>query len=140
MENGSREGLIIAGFGGQGIILVCKLVAQAAMNVGREVTFMPSYGAEVRGGTANGMIIIDTEPIASPVVTRPDSLMALNKASLHKFAERIKPGGLLIMNKSLIDDEPEIDDSIDVVRIPADDIATELGNPKATIWLCLAHT
>lgn len=129
--NGFCEEVTIAGFGGQGIILACRLLAQTAMNAGKEVTFMPSYGAEVRGGTANGMIIIADKPIASPVVSRPDSLIAMNKASLNKFVPRVKAAGLLIMNSSLIDDEPPIDDSVCVIRIPADDIAIELGSVKS---------
>ncbi len=130
-ENGFYEGVIIAGFGGQGIILAGRLLAQTAMKAGKEVTFMPAYGAEVRGGTSNCTVIIADEPIASPMVGKPDSLIIMNKASLNKFAPRLKDGGLLVMNSSLIDSEPELADSIDVLRVPANDIAVELGNVKA---------
>ncbi len=99
----SYEEVIIAGFGGQGIILAGKLLAQTAMKAGKEVTFMPSYGAEVRGGTANCMVVIADEPIACPVVGRRDSLIVMNTASLNKFAPHLKNGGLLVMNSSLID-------------------------------------
>ena len=129
--NGFYEEVIIAGFGGQGIILAGKLLAQTAMNAGRQVTYMPSYGAEVRGGTANCMVVVADEPIANPVVTRPNSLIAMNKASLTKFGPRIKPGGLLVMNTSLIDSEPELDETIEVVAIPIDDLAGELGSPRS---------
>jgi 2-oxoglutarate ferredoxin oxidoreductase subunit gamma len=124
------EEIVIAGFGGQGIMLAGKLLAQTAMRAGKEVTYMPSYGAEVRGGTANCMVVIADQEIACPVVSKPDSLIVMNKASVNKFVPRLKDGGLLIMNSSLIDSEPELDNSIEIVAIPADDIAVELGNQK----------
>lgn len=124
------EEVIIAGFGGQGIILAGRLLAQTAMKAGKEVTYMPSYGAEVRGGTANCMVIIADEPIASPLVEKPDSLIVMNKASLNKFAPRLKHTGLLIMNSSLIDIRPQLDGSIEIIAVPADEVAVELGNQK----------
>jgi len=135
--NGFCEEVIIAGFGGQGVMLAGKLLACTAMKGGREVTYMPSYGAEVRGGTANCMVIIAERKIASPLVIKPDSLIVMNKASLNKFAPRIKAGGLLIMNSSLIDTEPQVDGTIDVLAVPADDIAVELGNQKAANMVAL---
>ncbi len=131
------EQVIIAGFGGQGTMLAGKLLAQTAMNAGKEVTYMPSYGAEVRGGTANCMVVIAETKIASPLVSRPDSLIVMNKASLNKFAPRVKTGGLLIMNSSLIDTQPELDQTIDILAVPADDIAIELGNRKAANMVAL---
>jgi 2-oxoglutarate ferredoxin oxidoreductase subunit gamma len=107
------------------------------MNAGKEVTFMPSYGAEVRGGTANGMLVIADEPIASPLVSRPDSLIAMNKASLNKFAPCVKTGGLLVMNCSLIDNKPDIEKSINILAVPADDIAIELGSQKSANMVAL---
>jgi len=135
--NGSCEQVIIAGFGGQGIILVGKLLAQTAMKAGKEVTYMPSYGAEVRGGTANCVLVIADDPISSPVIDSPDTVIAMNKASLDKFAPKIKPAGLLIMNSSLIDKAPKLDDSIEVVKIPADQIAVELGGVKVANMVAL---
>lgn len=126
-----HEEIVIAGFGGQGIMLAGKLLAQTAMRAGKEVTYMPSYGAEVRGGTANCMVVIADREIACPVVNKPDSLIVMNKASLTKFAPRLKNGGLLIMNSSLIDSEPELDDSIEVVAVPADELAVELGSHRS---------
>lgn len=126
-----HEEIVIAGFGGQGIMLAGKLLAQTAMRAGKEVTYMPSYGAEVRGGTANCMVIITDQEIACPVVSKPDSLIVMNKASLSKFGPRLKNGGLLIMNSSLIDSKPEMDDSIEIVALPADELAVELGSPKS---------
>ena len=134
---GFYEEVVIAGFGGQGIMLTGKVLAQTAMKRGLEVTYMPSYGAEVRAGTANCMVIISDEPIACPVVGRPDSLIVLNKASLTKFGPRLKKGGLMIMNSSLIDTDPEVDDSTEVVSLPADELAVELGNPKSTNMVAL---
>jgi 2-oxoglutarate ferredoxin oxidoreductase subunit gamma len=131
------EEIIIAGFGGQGVILSGKLLAQAAMKAGKEVTFMPSYGAEVRGGTANSMVVIADTPIACPVIGSPDSLIAMNKASLDKFAPRIKTGGLLVMNSSLIDGTPQLDDTIEIIGVPADEIAVQLGSSKVTNMVAL---
>jgi len=124
------EEVVVAGFGGQGIILAGRLLAQTAMKAGKEVTYIPSYGAEMRGGTSNCTVIVADEPIACPVVTRPGSLIIMNKASLKKFAPRLKSGGLLVMNSSLIDEEPEVNDTIEVLAVPANDLAVELGNPK----------
>jgi len=135
--NGHYEEIVIAGFGGQGIILAGKLLAQTAMREGKEVTYMPSYGAEVRGGTANCMVVISDEEIACPLVARPDSLIVMNKASLNKFAPKLKKGGLLVMNVSLIDNEPEFDDSVDVVAVPADELAVELGSQKSANMVAL---
>lgn len=135
--NGSCEEVIIAGFGGQGIILAGKLLAQTAMEAGKEVTYMPSYGAEVRGGTANCMVVIADEPIASPVVASPDSLIVMSKASLNKFTSRLRSGGLLVFNSSLIDVEPQLDGSFDVLAIPADEIAVELGSPRSANMVAL---
>jgi len=131
------EEVIIAGFGGQGIMLAGKLLAQTAMKAGKEVTYMPSYGAEVRGGTANCMVIVAERKIASPVVSRPDSAIVMNKASLNKFAPRIKSGGLLVMNSSLIDSGPKLDKAVDILAVPVDDIAVELGNPKSANMVAL---
>ena len=135
--NGFYEEIIIAGFGGQGIMLTGKLLAQTAMQAGKEVTYMPSYGAEVRGGTANCMVIIGQTKIACPVVGKPDSLIAMNKASLNKFGPRLKNNGLLIMNSSLIDTEPQLDETIEIISIPADELAVELGSKKSANMVAL---
>lgn len=135
--NSFYEEVIIAGFGGQGIILAGKLLAQTAMKRGLEVTYMPAYGAEVRGGTSNCTVIIADEPIASPLAGRPDSLIIMNKASLSKFAPRLKPGGLLVMNSSLIDGEPELADDTQILAVPADELAVELGSAKSANMVAL---
>lgn len=123
------EELLFAGFGGQGIMFLGKLFAEAGLAMGKNVTWMPSYGAEVRGGTAYSMAKISSSDIASPVVTDPDILVAMNKPSLLKYAPRVKPGGVLISNKSLIDESCSRRD-IKVVNIPMTDIAAKIGNTK----------
>ena len=135
--NDSYEEVIIAGFGGQGILLAGRLLAQTAMKRGLEVTYMPTYGAEVRGGTANCMVIIAERKIACPVVGKPDSLIVMNKASLNKFAPRLKTDGLLIMNSSLIDTEPQLDETIEIIAVPADELAVELGSHKSANMVAL---
>ena len=136
-QDGLYEEVIIAGFGGQGIILVGKLLAQAAMRAGIEVTYMPSYGAEVRGGTANCMVIVSNRPIPCPVVSRPHSLIAMNNASVSKFGPRLRAGGLLVFNSSLTEGEPQVGADIEVVAVPADEIAVDLGSPKSANMVAL---
>ena len=132
-----HEEIVIAGFGGQGIMLAGKLLAQSAMQAGLEVTYMPSYGAEVRGGTAHCKVILSTDPIACPVVNKPDSLVVMNKASLGKFGPHLKPGGLLLYNSSRIHAEPEVANDVTSVAIPADEVAVELGSPKSANMVML---
>jgi 2-oxoglutarate ferredoxin oxidoreductase subunit gamma len=131
------EEMVMAGFGGQGIVLAGKLLAQAAMRAGMEVTFMPSYGAEVRGGTANCMVIVSNRPIACPIVSAPNSLVICNKASLSKFAPCLRPGGLLIFNSSLIQNVHSVPDGVTVLGVPAEEIAIESGSPKSTNMVML---
>ncbi|MHC4647153.1 MAG: 2-oxoacid:acceptor oxidoreductase family protein [Planctomycetota bacterium] len=135
--NNLREEVIIAGFGGQGIILAGRLLAQTGMRAGKEVTFIPSYGAEMRGGTANCMVILADEPIACPLVANPNSLIAMNKASQHKFAPRLKAGGLLVMNTSLIDEPAQSADTIEILAVPVNDLAVKLGSVRAANMVAL---
>jgi len=137
MTTNLYEEVVIAGFGGQGIILAGRLLAQTAMKAGKEVTFIPSYGAEMRGGTANCMVVVADAPIACPLVAKPDSLIVMNKASLNKFAPRLKGGGLLVMNSSLIDEQPPLPDATDVLAVPANELAVELGSVKAANMVAL---
>ncbi|OHB63277.1 MAG: hypothetical protein A2Y77_17185 [Planctomycetes bacterium RBG_13_62_9] len=131
------EEMVMAGFGGQGIVLAGKLLAQAAMRAGLEVTYMPSYGAEVRGGTANCMVILSNKPIACPIIGAPNSLVICNKASLSKFAPRLRPGGLLIYNNSLISNVHSVPPGVEVIAIPAEEIAIEAGSAKSTNMVML---
>jgi len=137
--NTLHEEVIIAGFGGQGIMLAGKLLGHTAMVAGKEVTYMPSYGAEVRGGTANCMVVLADEPIASPMVSNPSSLIVMNKASLSKFAPRLKSGGLLILNSSLVEKNNlnDISANIKILAVPANKIAVKLGNIKVANMVAL---
>jgi len=130
------EEVIIAGFGGQGVMLMGKLLAYAGMLEGKKVAWMPSYGPEMRGGTANCTVIISSEEIASPVVPHPKSIITMNRPSLDKFESTVQKGGLIIINKSLIDQKVKRDD-VGVVRVPANDIANKLGNLKVSNMVIL---
>ena len=123
------QGVIMAGFGGQGVVSGGILMAYSGMIDNKHVTFFPAYGAEMRGGTANCSVVISSDEIASPVVAFPDSILVLNEPSLSKFAPAVKTGGLLILNNSLVESRSDRDD-IETIEIPANDIAEELGNIK----------
>lgn len=118
--------MIFGGAGGQGLMLLGKLTAQAAMEEGLKTTWFPSYGAEVRGGTAHCHVIVSDREIYSPLVEEATSLIVMNTPSLKRFSERLASGGILVMNSSLAD-VPSLPDA-DVVAVPATDIANELGN------------
>ena len=125
-----KETLIIAGFGGQGVLSMGKILAYSGVMQDFEVTWMPSYGPEMRGGTANCSVTLSDEPIGSPLVTEPPIAVLMNKPSLKKFEPTMEKGGLLLYNSSLIDEAPTRDD-VTVVAVPCNDIAEQLGNPKA---------
>jgi len=127
---------IFAGFGGQGVMSMGLNLAQAAMLEGKNVTYLPSYGAEVRGGTANCTVAISDEEIASPVASSPDFVVAMNQPSLVRFQNQIESGGVLFLNSSLIEAEISRGD-IEVVRVPANSIAEELGSPKSANMVML---
>ncbi|MBU4376313.1 MAG: 2-oxoacid:acceptor oxidoreductase family protein [Candidatus Omnitrophica bacterium] len=131
-----KEKIIFAGFGGQGIMLMGKAFSYAAMNEGKDVTWMPSYGAEVRGGTAHSMVVISDSPIASPVVREPSICIVMNKPSFQKFEPKLKTKGLLIINKSLVEIKSERSD-IDILEIPATDMALKLGNVRVSNMIML---
>ena len=127
---------LISGFGGQGVISMGLTLTQAAMAEGKYVTYLPSYGAEVRGGTANCTVAVSDEEIASPIASSPDFVIAMNRPSLARFQNQIKSGGALFLNSSLIQADTSRDD-IEVVRIAADAIAKELGNAKSANMVML---
>ncbi len=114
--------VLVAGSGGQGVLLLGRLIAYGGMIEGKEVTCFPSYGAEVRGGTANSTVILSDEMIGSPIVSNPDILIAMNEASLKRFQSKIRPGGLLILDSSLIR-SPEIRPDVKAVDVPASVLA-----------------
>jgi len=130
------ERMIISGFGGQGIMLMGRLLAYAAMLEGKNVAWMPSYGPEMRGGTANCTVLISKEEIGSPIVSHPKTLIAMNQPSLDKFEPNVNEDGLIILNDSLIERKLSRND-VNVIRIPADDIADKLGNSRATNMVVL---
>jgi 2-oxoglutarate ferredoxin oxidoreductase subunit gamma len=120
--------IIIAGFGGQGVLFGGTLLAEAAVEENKHTTWFPSYGAEMRGGTANSTVIVSDEEIGSPVIVNPAALISLNRQSLEKFLPRVKPGGLVVVNASLVPDEITRD-GVTIVRVPATAIADkELGD------------
>ncbi len=120
---------IFAGFGGQGMLLIGKFLAMACMMDGKHVSWLPSYGPEMRGGTANCSVIVSDKPVASPLVDKADVVIAMNRPSLDKFESHVKPGGTLVINSSIIDRKAERTD-INVVYCDANKIAEEVGNPK----------
>ena len=125
------ERVIVAGSGGQGVMLLGKLLAMAGMNSGLEVTFFPCYGTEVRGGTANCHVIISSEKIYSPEVEEADSLIIMNQPSYQRFKPLLSASGMLFANSSLIDDS-NLPPQGRLFSIPATDIAQEIGSPLVT--------
>ncbi|WP_036225265.1 2-oxoacid:acceptor oxidoreductase family protein [Mesoaciditoga lauensis] len=121
--------VIAAGFGGQGVMLMGKIIAEAAMHDGKKVTWLPSYGPEMRGGTANCTVVISDEDIGSPVVDIPDVVIAMNIPSMFKFEKELKKDGILLLNSSVIDRDPTRKD-VKVFKIDANKIADEIGNVK----------
>jgi 2-oxoglutarate ferredoxin oxidoreductase subunit gamma len=130
------ERIIISGFGGQGVMLIGRLLAYAGMIEGKKVAWMPSYGPEMRGGTANCTVLISTKEIGSPIVSHPKILIAMNQPSLDKFESNVNENGLIILNDSLIKREVKRND-VDIIKIPADDIADKLGNSRAANMVVL---
>jgi len=122
--------VMFAGFGGQGILLSAKILAYAGMEEGKEVAWVPSYGPEMRGGTAYCTVVISDRPIGSPIIRNPLHLVAMNRPSLEKFAPMVKPGGVIMINSSLISINSGRSD-IDELIVPANDIAKKLGNIRS---------
>ncbi len=131
-----QSDVIMAGFGGQGILLIGKMLAYAGMHEGKEVSWLPSYGPEMRGGTANCTVVISDKPVGSPVIRSPRAVVAMNLPSLEKFEPDVRSGGLLLINTSLIDRGATRDD-LTVIEVPANEIATELGNPRGANMVAL---
>ena len=128
--------IIISGFGGQGTLYAGQLLAYAAMDEGKHVTWIPSYGPEMRGGTANCTVVVSDEEIGSPTVKHPKAVLALNLPSLDKYEDMIAPGGCLVVNESMVNRKPTRTD-IRVVILPANEIAREIGNERATNMVML---
>jgi 2-oxoglutarate ferredoxin oxidoreductase subunit gamma len=129
--------VVFAGFGGQGVMTAGQLLAYTAMEEGKQVVWIPSYGPEMRGGTANCTVVVSDGRIGSPIINNPMSACVFNRPSLDKFASLIRKDGLLFINSSLIDVTSGRDD-IKETLVPANDIALEAGNPKAANMVMLA--
>lgn len=129
--------IMFAGFGGQGILLIGKVLAHAAMEEGYEVAWIPSYGPEMRGGTAYCTVVISDRPIGSPIIKNPLHLVAMNGPSLEKFAPTVKPNGIIFVNSSLISFGADRDD-VDELRVDVVGIAKKLGSVKAANIVALA--
>lgn len=125
------ESVIMSGYGGQGILLMGQLLCYAGMEKGLQVTWMPAYGPEMRGGTANCTVILSTQRVGSPVTRYPLSLIAMNKPSLNRFEPAIQSGGLLIVNSSLVEKDAYRAD-LRLIKVPANKIAEEIGNLQVT--------
>lgn len=121
--------IILAGFGGQGVMSAGKLLAYSGMVEGKKVSWFPSYGPEMRGGTANCHVIVSDNEINSPLINCTDVLIAMNKPSLDKFEDKVKPGGLIIIDESLVESDFNRDD-IEYIKIPATKLASEMKNLK----------
>ena len=127
---------VFSGFGGQGVLMMGYVLAVSAMNDDKYVTYLPTYGAEVRGGTANCTVVVSNEEIFSPVASTLDYAVIMNKPSLVKYEGSLKPGGVIILNSSLVEENPARDD-VDVVRVPANDIARNLGSERTINMIML---
>ncbi len=130
------ERLIIGGFGGQGIIFLGKLLAQAMMDEGRHVSYFPAYGPEVRGGRANCHVIIASDEILCPIVEQPDALLMMNQISWDYFAPWLKPDGLAVLNSSMVEAAAKAPGQ-QIVPIPASSIANDLGDVRVTNMVML---
>ena len=131
-----QQEVVISGFGGQGTLFAGQVLAYAAMDTGRRVTWIPSYGPEMRGGTANCTVVISDKPIGSPVIQHPRSLIAMNLPSLDKFEPMLRDKGFVLINTSLVNREPARDD-LNVLKVPASSIAIEEGSPRAANMVAL---
>jgi len=130
------EEIIVSGSGGQGVMLLGQVIAYTAIKTGLKATWLPSYGAEMRGGTANCSLVISSEKINSPVVENPSTLICLNQPSMDKFAEKVKEGGLIISNKSLISRCPK-NKNLEIFEIKANEIAQKIGSSRVANMILL---
>jgi len=128
---------IFAGFGGQGVMLMGRILAYAGMIEGKNVTWMPSYGPEMRGGTANCTVVVSDEPVASPVVDKAETVVAMNIPSMIKFQDFLVENGYFFLNKSVIDREPDKKEDIKIYKIECNEIADKLGNLKVANMVML---
>ena len=128
---------IIAGFGGQGVMLIGNLLAYSGMNAGLNVTYIPVYGPEMRGGTANCTVVLSDDEIGSPIIRSPHSLIIMNRPSLDKFQPMLMDDGIQIVNSSLVDAELVDNERIKSYMVPCNDIADKLGNTRMANMVAL---
>ena len=131
-----KKEIIISGFGGQGVMAIGKNLVEAGMAEGLEVTWSPSYGPEMRGGTANCHVVLSDRAIGSPLILHPTELIAMNAPSLTKFGPSVVPGGLVLVNSSVVKEKVERED-VRILYVPCADIAQELGNGKVANMVML---
>jgi 2-oxoglutarate ferredoxin oxidoreductase subunit gamma len=134
--NNQHNEIILAGFGGQGILFIGKVLASAGLAFDKEVSWLPSYGPEMRGGTANCRVIISENPIGSPYIVNPTMLIAMNKPSLEKFEDTVVPGGFIAIDSALITQDVKRTD-VTVIKIPATKIAADMGMRKSANMILL---
>ena len=132
----STHKMFFAGSGGQGVLLMGQMVTYAAMLENKSSTYFPSYGPEMRGGTANCTVVVSDKTVSCPLIYESDCVVAMNLPSMVKFEPTIKPGGLMLLNKSIIHQEPKRSD-ISVYNIPVNEMAQELGNPRVANMIML---
>lgn len=130
--------ILIAGFGGQGILFLGKLLAYKALIEGRELSWLPSYGPEMRGGTASCSVTISTEPVGSPIITNPDILIAMNLPSLDRYEGSVRPGGMIFTDSSLIE-RPVARTDVKAFAVPATRMAVEMGAPNLANMIILGN-
>jgi len=128
--------VLMAGFGGQGMLLAGEILAHAAMDAGLQVSWLPSYGPEMRGGTANVIVCLSEKPIGSPLITNPRALLVMNQPSLEKFAPKVRPGGVIVVNASMVPIAAGREDCTEI-RVAARDLAIEAGSDRAANFVLL---
>lgn len=128
--------VLMAGFGGQGMLLAGRMLAHAAMEEGKQVSWLPSYGPEMRGGTANVIVCVSDRPIGSPLITNPRGLVVMNLPSLEKFAPKVRPGGVIVINSSLVPKDADRPDCT-VLKVAARDLAAAAGADRAANFVML---
>lgn len=131
-----KREIILSGFGGQGVMSIGKNLAEAGVEEGLEVSWVPSYGPEMRGGTANCTVILSEERIGTPLVEQTTEIVVMNRPSLMKFEPTVRPGGIVFVNSSIVPDKVSRDD-VRAIYVPCDAIAAELGNPKVSNMVML---
>jgi 2-oxoglutarate ferredoxin oxidoreductase subunit gamma len=136
MEKSFYEDVVMAGFGGQGLMFIGKLLAYSAMKEGRHVTWIPSYGPEIRGGTANCTVVISSDDIGSPVTLHPHTIIVMNNPSLEAFEPKLQSNGLLLLSSSLVN-RPTTRKDVKIVDVPATEIATSAGAERSANMVML---